>query len=91
MKLDWKNINWKALAQSNIVRGAVAVIIASSVSISGHTADPQATQAATDSVMQIVANGADFVTLAGGLYALFHRVTAQPETTATIIPKKPQT
>lgn len=85
---DWKNLDWKALAASNITRGVVTVIIGAGVAITGHTINPQTTQLATDSLMHIIANAGDFVALGGAIYALMHRAVAQPETLAVIVPKK---
>jgi hypothetical protein len=99
MALDWKNIDLTALAKSNVVRGnVVGFVCAGFVAYSmmtGHQVDPNSQQQITEGVNQ-AANGA--VSIINGVaaimavlapvYSFIHRIIAQPETVAVIVPKK---
>jgi hypothetical protein len=82
--LDWKNINWGALLSSKIALGAIVTVITGIAAISGH-AIPIDQQSDLSNGLSQIAGG---VSTLAGIWTLYHRSVAQPETTATIIPKK---
>jgi len=86
MALDWKNIDWSALLGSRIALGAIVTIVTGAAAISGH-AIPLDQQSDLSNGLSQVAGG---ISTIAGVWTLYHRSVAQPETTATIIPKKDQ-
>jgi len=98
--LDWKNIDFSALAKSNIIRGnVVGVVCAAFVAYSvmtGHQVDPnsqqqisQGVKQAADGIVSIITGIAACAAVASHIWSFIHRIIAQPETTAIIVPKKP--
>jgi len=98
--LDWKNINLTALVKSNVVRGNVvgfvcAGFVAYSL-MSGHQVDPNSQQQiaqgvnqAADGALSIINGVAAIMAVLAPVYSFVHRLIAQPETVAVIVPKKP--
>ena len=81
MALDWKNIDWNALAKSQVAIGSAVVVLSSVAAIVGYSLTPE-DQAQLTSLITAA------LTLIGGAYALWKRVTAQPEHQTVIVPKK---
>lgn len=84
VKLDWKNVDWSALAGSKVAVGAIVAVITGAVSIGGHAVPFDQQSQLSEGVSQILGG----ISTLAAVWALFHRVTAQPETATTIIPKK---
>jgi hypothetical protein len=84
MKLDWKNIDWGALISSKIALGAIVTIITGAAAIAGRAIPYEQQSQLSDGLSQIAGG----ISTIAGIWTLYHRSVAQPETTATIIPKK---
>jgi hypothetical protein len=84
MSLDWKNIDWGALLSSKIALGAIVTIITGAAAIAGHAIPFDQQSQLSDGLSQIAGG----ISTIAGVWTLYHRSVAQPETTATIIPKK---
>jgi len=82
--LDWKNINWSALLGSKIALGAIVTIITGLAAISGHAIPLDQQSDLSNGLSQILGG----ISTLSGAWTLYHRSVAQPETTATIVPKK---
>jgi hypothetical protein len=98
-KLDWRNIDWAELAKSNVIRGNAVAIIAGSVlavsMLTGQHIDPNSQQAiaqgvnqVADGIVSIIQGITAISVVLGAVWSLFHRLVAQAEDAATIIPKK---
>jgi hypothetical protein len=83
-KLDWKNIDFGNLAKSQVAIGSAVAILASLAAIAGFTLSPDD----QSQLSNIITSG---LTLAGAVYALWHRVVAQPEHQTVIVPTKDST
>jgi hypothetical protein len=81
MSLDWKNIDWGNLAKSQVAIGSAVAVLASLAAIAGHTLSPDD----QSQLANVITSG---LTLAGAVYALWHRLTAQSEHQTVIVPKK---
>jgi hypothetical protein len=81
MGLDWKNLDWAELAKSNIARGAAVILVTGAFKLSGITPDSTTTSHLVDQILNIVMEVA-------GVWVMWQRVKAQPETVAVILPKK---
>lgn len=84
MKLDWKNIDWSALLHSQVAIGAIVAVISGAVAITGHNLPDDMQSTITNGVTQVFQGLGEIATL----YALYHRVSAQPEGQTVIVPKK---
>jgi len=86
VKLDWKNIDWSALFGSKIALGAIVTILTGAAAISGHAIPVDQQSQLSNGLSQLFGG----ISTLAGLWTLYHRSVAQPETTATIVPKKDQ-
>lgn len=84
MNIDWKNTDWGALLHSQVAMGSIVAIISGAIAITGHALPADQQTAITNGVTQIFQGLGELATV----YALFHRVTAQPENASVIVPKK---
>lgn len=83
MALDFKNIDFSALAKSQVVIGSSVVVLSSVAAIVGYTLTPADQGQLTTLITALL-------TLIGGAYAFWKRVSAQPEHQTVIIPQKDQ-
>jgi hypothetical protein len=101
-RLDWKNIDLSALAKSNVVRGnVVGFVCAGFVAYSlmtCHQVDPNSQQQiaqgvnqAADGAVSIINGSAAIMAVLAPVYSFIHRLIAQPENTAIIVPMKDST
>ncbi len=86
-QLDWKNINWSALLESQVFIGSTVTIITSVAAITGHALPVEMQTNLTNGLTQLASS----LSVLAGLYTAYHRVTAQPEGQTVIIPKKDTT
>ena len=84
MKLDWKNIDWAALAGSKVIIGNIVTIISTIVAVTGHSLPDNMQSQLTDLITQ----GFTLLATFSALYSTYHRVTAQPENATIIVPTK---
>jgi hypothetical protein len=82
--LDWKNIDLSALAKSQVAVGSAVVVLSSVAAIVGYSLTP-------DDQAQLTTLITSALTLIGGTYAFWKRITAQPEHQTVIVPKKDST
>jgi pyridoxine/pyridoxamine 5'-phosphate oxidase len=87
MKLDWRNIDWSALAKSQVLIGHGVTLVAGAAAVAGFTLSPDRQSNLTNWLSMAAA----FVAATGTLYSSFHRITAQAADATIIIPKKPTT
>jgi hypothetical protein len=86
VKLDWKNIDWGALAGSKVLIGNAVTLIAGIAAITGHALPNSMQSQLTDLLTQ----AATLVATAGAFYSAYHRTVAQAEDATTIVPRKDQ-
>jgi hypothetical protein len=82
MKLDWRNIDWSALAGSKVITGNIVTII--STIVTGHALPDNMQSQLTDLITQAFTLLATF----SAMYSTYHRVTAQPANATIIVPAK---
>jgi hypothetical protein len=83
-KLDWANINWSALAKSQVLIGHAVTLIAGTAAVAGFTLSPDVQSDLTN----WLSIAAAFIAATGTLYSSFHRITAQPAQATVIVPAK---
>jgi hypothetical protein len=86
--LDFKNVDWAAFAKSSLIRGSLVTIILGGAGLAGIAVTPDITTQLTNNVNTAVDAVIALGTVLVGIWNLFHRSVAQPETTKTIVPKK---
>jgi hypothetical protein len=83
-KLDWSNINWSALAKSQVLIGHAVTLIAGAGAVAGFTLSPDVQSDLTN----WLSIAAALIAATGTLYSSFHRITAQPANATIIVPAK---
>jgi hypothetical protein len=84
MKLDWKNIDFSALAGSKVIIGNIVTIISTMVAVTGHNLPDSMQSQLTD----LITEGFTLLATFSAIYSTYHRVVAQPANATIIVPAK---
>jgi hypothetical protein len=84
MKMDWRKIDWEALAKSQVMICHAVTLLAGAASVAGFTLSPDQQSTLTNWLSIVAA----LIAATGTLYSSFHRITAQPDGATIIVPAK---